>query len=296
MKPIRVLTTLSLALSGGVLMAQTPPPPVPPAPPTAVTPPAPAEPVDMVAVSYIIGADLGGKLRSNNIAANQDTLIAGLKDGLSGAAPKYSQEEQQKIMTAFQNEMRGKMEKKQAELAAKNSKIAADFLAENGKKEGVITTPSGLQYQVLTQGDGPKPGAGDKVKAIYKGQLINGTVFDDSHGQPREFPVNAVVQGWQEALPLMATGSKWKLFVPPALGYGAMQRGPVIEPNSVLVFEMELVEVTKGTAAVTPPVGLIPPGAAPGVPPRKPAVAVTPPISIPPPKNDGGAAPKQDTK
>ena len=202
-------------------------------------------------------------------------------------------------MTAFQTELRGKMEKKQAELATKNTKLAEEFLAENGKKQGVVTTPSGLQYQVIKDGSGPKPGAGDKVKAIYKGQLISGTVFDDSHGRPREFPVNGVVQGWQEALPLMATGAKWKLFVPPALGYGAVQRGPVIEPNSVLVFEIELVEISKATVAVTPPVSVVPAGAAPaspGTPPRKPIVAVSPPISIPPLDKEAGAAPKADDK
>jgi len=250
-------------------------------------------------VSYIIGADLGQKLRTNSVEASLDNLIAGVKDAFAGAEPKYSQEEQQKIMTAFQSELRVKTEKKQAELAKKNTKLAEEFLAENGKKEGVITTASGLQYQVIKEGDGPKPGASDKVKAIYKGQLITGTVFDDSHGQPREFPVNGVVPGWQEALPMMATGSKWKLFVPPALGYGAMQRGPVIEPNSVLVFEMELVEVSKAPVAVTPPVAITPPGATPvnpSAPPRKPTVAVTPPISISPPKKEGGNPPKTDEK
>ena len=176
---------------------------------------------------------------------------------------------------------------------------AEDFLAENGKKPGVITTASGLQYQIIKEGSGPKPSATDKVKAIYKGELINGTVFDDSQGQPREFPVNGVVKGWQEALPLMATGSKWKLFVPPALGYGTMQRGPVIEPNSVLVFEIELVDITKAPVAVTPPVSLNPQGAppaTPGVPQKKPTVAVSPPIAVPPPAKDNGDAPKPEEK
>lgn len=297
MQKIRVLTNLCLFLSGSALLAQGTPPAAPAAPANA---PAPADPVDMKVVSYIIGADLGQKLRTNSVDASLDNLIAGIKDALAGAEPKYSQEEQQKIMTAFQNELRGKMEKQQAELSKKNTKLAEDFLAENGKKQGVITTASGLQYQVIKEGNGPKPGAKDKVKAIYKGQLINGTVFDDSRGQPREFPVSGVVQGWQEALPLMATGSKWKLFVPPGLGYGAMQRGPVIEPSSVLIFEIELVEITKVPVAVTPPISITPSGAAPlnpNAPPKKPAVAVTPPISIPPlKKEEGGAAPKNGEK
>ena len=162
-----------------------------------------------------------------------------------------------------------------------------------------FTTASGLQYQVIKEGNGPKPVKTDKVKAIYKGQLINGTVFDDSRGQPREFPVSGVVPGWQEALPLMAMGSNWKLFVPPSLGYGDKQRGPVIEPSSVLVFEIELVEISKAASAVTSPVTLAPSGAAPvnpNAPPKKPAVAVSPPISALPPKQEGGDAPKTDEK
>ncbi|MEI6604790.1 MAG: FKBP-type peptidyl-prolyl cis-trans isomerase [Verrucomicrobiota bacterium] len=301
----RVITSLLLSLSASALVAQNTPPPAPPmpaTPPAAATPAAPAEPVDMQAVSYIIGADLGQKLKTSSVDASLEQLSAGLKDALAGAEPKYSQEEQQKIMTAFQSELRGKMEKKQAALAIKNTKLAEDFLAENGKKPGVITTASGLQYQVIKEGNGPKPVATDKVKAIYKGQLISGTVFDDSKGQPREFPVNGVVPGWQEALPMMATGSQWKLFVPPALGYGPAQRGPVIEPNSVLIFEIELVEITKAPVAVTPPVSMTPPGgtpgapATPGTPPRKPIVAVSPPISIPPLNKENSSAPKPDGK
>jgi FKBP-type peptidyl-prolyl cis-trans isomerase FklB len=279
-----VLTPLVLTLGGGALQAQNTPPPAPvvPAPPP---PTAPAEPVDMDAVSHIIGADLGRRLRTSEVQANMDVLISALKEAFAGAEPKYTPEAEQKIMMAFQNDLQARMEKKQAELADKNAKAAEDFLAENAKKEGVVTTPSGLQYQVIKEGNGPKPTASDKVKAIYKGELINGTVFDDSKGQPREFPVAGVVKGWQEALPLMATGSKWKLFIPPSLGYGAMQRGPVIEPNSVLVFEIELVEISKATAVTTPPVALPtqPAPANPGTP-RKPATAVTPPIAVPPPK------------
>lgn len=312
MHQIRVLTSLLISLlSGSALFAQNTPPPPPPAAATSppgsvkpaagsVTPAAAAEPVDMTAVSYIIGTDLGQKLKSNSVEVNLENLIAGIKDGLAGAEPKYAQEEQQKIMSAFQNELRVKQEKKQAELATKNTKLAEEFLAGNGKKQGVVTTVSGLQYQVVKEGSGPKPGATDKVKAIYKGQLIDGTVFDDSRGQPREFPVGGVVRGWQEALPMMATGSKWKLFVPPGLGYGAMQRGPVIEPNSVLIFEIELVEVSKAPpAAVTPPVSVTPSGAAPAnakAPPKKPIVAVSPPVAVPPLKPEGGAAPPPDGK
>lgn len=315
-----VLTPLVLTLCGSALLAQNPAAP----PATPATPPAPAEPVDMNAVSHIIGADLGKRLRTSEVEANMEVLIAAIKEAFAGAEPKYTPEQEQQIMTAFQNDLRAKMEKKQAELGAKNTKLAEEFLAANGKKEGVVTTKSGLQYQVIKEGTGPKPTAADKVKAIYKGELINGTVFDDSRGQPREFPVGGVVKGWQEALPLMATGSKWKLFVPPDLGYGPMQRGPVIEPNSVLVFEIELVEISKAPVTTSPPVAVptmptpanpntaprkpvtavTPPIAIPARPtpakpetaPRKPVTAVTPPIAIPPLKKDGEEAPKSGDK
>ncbi|MEI6537165.1 MAG: FKBP-type peptidyl-prolyl cis-trans isomerase N-terminal domain-containing protein, partial [Verrucomicrobiaceae bacterium] len=148
MKKILILTNLILSLGGSALPAQNAPAPAPAAP-VPVTPSAPAEPVDMNAVSYIIGSDLGQKLRTSGVEANMDTLFAGIKDGASGAQPKYTQEEQQKFMNAFQLDLRGKMEKKQAELAAKNSKLSEEFLAENRKKEGVVTTASGLQYQVI---------------------------------------------------------------------------------------------------------------------------------------------------
>ncbi len=280
MSKFRILTSLIFAFSGTALIAQDGPPPLPVGPPV---PTEPAEPVDMDAVSYIIGSDLGQKLKMNNVEANMEVLIEGIKEAFAGGEPKYSPEDTQKIMTAFQNELQAKMQKKQAEMAEKNATLSEEFLAENGKKEGIVTTASGLQYQVIKEGDGPKPTATDKVKAIYKGELINGTVFDDSRGLPREFPVGGVVQGWQEALPLMATGSKWKLFVPPGLGYGPSQRGPVIEPNSVLVFEIELVEISKPAVAVTPPVAVpLTPG-----PKKERITAVTPPVSVPlPPKKE----------
>ena len=119
------------------------------------------------------------------------------------------------------------------------------FLAENAKKEGVVTLPSGLQYQVITEGNGKKPSATDRVKCHYEGTLIDGTLFDSSikRGQPAVFGVNQVIQGWVEALQLMTEGSKWRLFIPSELGYGAQQAGEMIPPHSTLIFEVELLEV-----------------------------------------------------
>lgn len=129
--------------------------------------------------------------------------------------------------------------------AAKNQQEAAAFLAQNSKREGVQTTASGLQYRVIQQGDGPSPTLTDQVRCNYRGMLLNGTEFDSSarHGGPAEFRVDEVIPGWTEALQKMHVGDKWQLFVPPTLGYEMNPPGPPIEPNSLLVFEIELLEV-----------------------------------------------------
>lgn len=132
------------------------------------------------------------------------------------------------------------------EKAAANLKAGQDFLAANKDKEGVVALPSGLQYQVLTQGTGAKPGARDKVTCHYHGTLIDGTVFDSSvqRGQPATFPLDRVISGWTEGLQLMPTGSKWRFFIPPNLGYGDRQVSAEIGPNSTLIFDVELISVS----------------------------------------------------
>lgn len=131
------------------------------------------------------------------------------------------------------------------EKAAANLKEGEDFLKENAIKEGVHTTPSGLQYQVLKEGNGPKPKATDTVKCHYHGTLINGTIFDSSvnRGQPASFPLNRVISGWTEALQLMPVGSKWRLFLHPSLAYGDRQASAAIGPNSTLIFDVELLDI-----------------------------------------------------
>lgn len=134
---------------------------------------------------------------------------------------------------------------------AKNEKLSAnlkageDFLEQNKQKAGVHTTPTGLQYEVLTEGNGPKPKAADKVKCHYHGTLIDGTIFDSSvqRGQPATFPLNMVIKGWTEALQLMPVGSKYRLFLHPSLAYGERQTGSVIGPNSTLIFDVELLGI-----------------------------------------------------
>ena len=138
-----------------------------------------------------------------------------------------------------------KLFKMNSDKAAANLKAGQDFLAENKQKPGVTETASGLQYEVITAGDGPKPKASNTVTCHYHGTLINGTIFDSSvqRGRPASFPLNQVISGWTEGLQLMGTGSKWRFFIPPHLGYGNRQVGPTIGPNSTLIFEVELIDI-----------------------------------------------------
>src|SRR5688500_11958658 len=132
------------------------------------------------------------------------------------------------------------------EKAAQNLKAWQDFLEENGKRPGVVVLESGLQYEILTDGTGAKPGPKDKVTCHYHGTLIDGTVFDSSvqRGQPATFPLNMVIKGWTEGLQLMTTGSKWRFYIPPHLGYGDRQVSAQIGPNSTLIFDVELLGIS----------------------------------------------------
>lgn len=138
-----------------------------------------------------------------------------------------------------------KLFKMKEEKSAANLKAGQDFLAVNKQKPGVVELPSGLQYEIIKEGTGPKPTAFDKVTCHYHGTLINGTIFDSSvqRGQPAAFPLSAVIKGWTEGVQLMPMGSKWRFFIPPHLGYGDRQVGPTIGPNSTLIFEVELLGI-----------------------------------------------------
>jgi FKBP-type peptidyl-prolyl cis-trans isomerase FklB len=200
--------------------------------------------------SYIIGYNLGSNLKQQEIPVSTELIVKGLRDGLGGAKGLLTDEEIQAAMTEFQQQMMAKQQAKMAEVGAKNKKEADEFLAANKSKQGVITTASGLQYQVLTPGNGPTPKETDKVTVHYKGTLLDGTVFDSSYdrGEPATFQVNQVIPGWVEALQLMKVGSKAKLFIPPALAYGESGAGQEIGPNSMLVFEVELIKAEAGGA------------------------------------------------
>jgi FKBP-type peptidyl-prolyl cis-trans isomerase FkpA len=212
-------------------------------------------PTEKQQVSYMIGMDIGKSLKPMKDDVDMATLQRAINDVFGDKKPLLNEEQAMKVMQSFAQKMQAKqqeeMAKKQAEMEAKGKKNIAEeatFLAANGKKTGVVSTASGLQYQVLTAGAGAKPKASDAVKVHYTGTLLDGTKFDSSRdrGEPAQFVLNSVVPGWTEALQLMPVGSKYKLWIPAKLGYGAEGTpGGPIPPNSTLVFEVELIEIVK---------------------------------------------------
>jgi FKBP-type peptidyl-prolyl cis-trans isomerase len=216
--------------------------------PAAAPPAAAASPNDAEyrqQVSYALGRNFAQNLRQNEIECELESLLSGISDTLRDAPPKWNNEQLAACLQRFSQEMEHKMMSRINQQGAKNQHEATDFLAQNGKREGVQTTASGLQYTVIRQGNGPSPTLNDSVRCNYRGELLNGTEFDSSarHGGPADFPVRGVIPGWTEALQKMRVGDKWQLFVPPNLAYGMDPPGPPIEANSLLVFEIELLEI-----------------------------------------------------
>lgn len=192
-------------------------------------------------ISYALGLSIGNNFQNSGINNLQvEDFVKGLKDVLGEAEPEISYDEAKQVI----NDYFMNLQKERLEL---NKKAGEEFLNINKGKAGVVTLPSGLQYQVLKQGEGAKPAASDKVKCHYHGTLINGTVFDSSvqRGEPAVFGVSQVIPGWVEALQLMPVGSKWRLFIPSDLAYGEHGAGDAIEPNSALVFDVELLDIVK---------------------------------------------------
>lgn len=190
-------------------------------------------------LSYAIGVSIGQNLQSQNFdSINYAALADGIKDFMEGKGLKMTEEQ---IGTTISQYMSAKQKAQEDMLAG----AGREFLAKNAKRPGVVTLPSGLQYEVITEGNGPKPKPTDKVTTHYHGTLIDGKVFDSSveRGQPATFPVNGVIRGWQEALVLMPVGSKWKLYIPHELAYGERGAGGAIGPYSTLVFEVELLSI-----------------------------------------------------
>jgi FKBP-type peptidyl-prolyl cis-trans isomerase len=203
---------------------------------------------EMDSVSYAIGVDIGGNFKRGKMEdVNVDALALGLRDGLDSNA-MMDQALLEQVMQAYMKKLQDKRMAEEQAAAEENRVKGEAFLAENGKRPGIVTTASGLQYEVITNGTGPKPAASDKVTVHYTGTLIDGTKFDSSvdRGQPATFPVGGVIRGWVEALQLMPVGSKWKLYIPSDLAYGPSGGpGGSIPGNSTLLFEVELLEIAK---------------------------------------------------
>ncbi|GAB3905726.1 FKBP-type peptidyl-prolyl cis-trans isomerase [Larkinella knui] len=233
---------LSAVLVSGQVLAQTKKPVAKPKAPAAASASSPLKLNNAIdSVSYSIGVNVGLGLKQQNLGnANIKAITKALQDALQSQNMQIAPEQANQIIGAF-------FQRERSAKADANKKIGEQFLLENKKKPGITTTASGLQYEVVKAGTGPKPMTTDTVKAHYTGRLLDGTVFDSSveRGQPLEIPVNQVIQGWSEALQLMPVGSKWKLYIPSTLAYGPQGTGPQIGPNSTLVFDIELLEIVK---------------------------------------------------
>jgi FKBP-type peptidyl-prolyl cis-trans isomerase len=208
-----------------------------------------AQPVAATAqqqVSYALGRNFAANLQANEIVCDLEFLFAGISDVFKNAPPKWTDEQLRPVLQQFGQEMEQKAVARFEQQAKTNEQAAAKFLVDNAKRQGVQATASGLQYRVLRQGNGASPTLNDRVRCHYRGTLLGGTEFDNStnHGGPAEFAVNEVIPGWTEALQKMRAGDKWQLFVPVDLGYRMNPPpGSGIEPNSMLIFEVELLEV-----------------------------------------------------
>ena len=199
-------------------------------------------------LSYALGLSMGNNFRASGIEKiNVQDFADGVAAVFYGSQPKMSYDEAKAEIQKFFTELEAKQQKAAAAMAEVNEKAGNEFLAENGKRAEVQTTPSGLQYEVLKEGDGAKPTADDKVVVHYTGKLIDGTVFDSSEerGVPATFGVTQVIPGWVAALQLMTVGSTWRLFIPSALAYGPQGAGGVIGPNQTLIFDVTLLEIAK---------------------------------------------------
>jgi FKBP-type peptidyl-prolyl cis-trans isomerase FklB len=199
-------------------------------------------------VSYSIGTDIGKNFKHQELDVDTKILEQGIRDILDSAQLMITEDAMKNCMENFRKGIMAKQEEKMKAQTETNVKEGEAFLEENKKKEGVVTLPSGLQYKVIKNGTGPKPTAEQTVSVNYRGKFLDGKEFDNSYdrGEPVSFPVNGVIPGWTEALQLMTVGSKWELYIPSSLGYGAHGAGQVIPPNATLIFEVELIEIKKG--------------------------------------------------
>ncbi|ALN62014.1 FKBP-type peptidyl-prolyl cis-trans isomerase family protein [Lysobacter antibioticus] len=215
--------------------------PVPGAAPGAPPPPVAKDKVGLLIGTFMVGPSLQ-QIKSE---IELPLLVQALRTSLSGGKPLLAEAEARTVLTGFSERLQAKMKAEAAAAGDANLKKGKDFLETNKKVKGVFVTGSGLQYMVLRQGSGERPKPTDKVSVNYKGTLLDGSTFDSSYdrGQPAEFPVNGVIQGWQEGLAMMPVGSKFKFWIPAELAYGPSGAPPKIGPNATLEFEVELLDI-----------------------------------------------------
>lgn len=263
-----ILTFALCAVGTGAQQSQqTPPKSTPPAQPSkapasgqssASKPPAAQTPApesglktEKEKTSYAVGMEMGKGIKAQGIDVDQAVLMQGLKDALSDAKPQMSDLEVRQVIVALQQQIRQKQMEAQKAAAAENKAKGDAYLADNAKKPGVVALPDGLQYKVISAGQGKKPAESDTVLCNYKGRFIDGTEFDSSEraGRPVPFEVKNVIPGFKEVLQMMPVGSKWQVVIPANLAYGENGAANVIGPNSTLVFEIELVSIQDAASA-----------------------------------------------
>lgn len=205
-------------------------------------------------LSYSMGLDVGTYFKEMKEDIEYDRLILGITDGFKGNKQLLTRDEVAQVQKEFAAKMQAKQAAQIKEMQEKNKKAGDEYLAKNKEKKGVVVTKSGLQYEVLKKGNGEMVKEGEQVKVHYTGTFVDGKVFDDSRkrGEPAVFGVDQVIPGWGEALKLMDVGSHFKLAIPSSLAYGEQGAPPVIEPNSVLLFDVELIAIEKKAAAPAP--------------------------------------------
>ena len=196
-------------------------------------------------ISYSLGYNIGRDFSQKQLDVDPDVLMRGMKDALSGSTTALSEDEMRQAMMDLQKKMMALQQQQVKQMAGTNEQAGKAFLAENRQKDGVKTTMSGLQYKVISKGTGKKPGRDNKVTVHYRGRLLDGTEFDSSYkrDKPATFQVGGVIPGWTEGLQMMKEGAKWQLFIPGKLAYGEKGAGPMIGPNSTLIFDVELISI-----------------------------------------------------
>ena len=197
-------------------------------------------------LSYAVGWDIGEDIQRRGAEFDVEAIIAAIRDSGAGRDPQVPQEEMVTMLTELQQRVRQEQAEAFQKLAQENQQKSEEFLASNLSKNGIVALPSGIQYRIIDEGEGARPGMESTVKVHYRGSKINGLEFDSSfaRGVPEQFAVSSVLKGWQEVLPLMKTGATWQVFVPPELAFGA-RGNPPVGPNEALIFDLKLVEIVQ---------------------------------------------------